>query len=77
MKKISPRTEREKILSSLKKALGIAGFKVEKLWGEQIEDRGSQITFSALGQQAPLEEKDKWDPRLCKAEERSKRFLTR
>jgi hydroxymethylpyrimidine pyrophosphatase-like HAD family hydrolase len=23
-----------------------------------IEDRGSQITFSALGQQAPLEEKD-------------------
>ena len=26
-----------------------------------VEDRGSQITFSALGQQAPLEEKEKWD----------------
>ena len=31
-----------------------------------IEDRGSQITFSALGQQAPLEEKKKWDPDFAK-----------
>jgi hypothetical protein len=58
--------QKEKIVSSLKKALGVAGFKFEKLWGEQIEDRGSQITFSALGQQAPLEEKDKWDPDFAK-----------
>ena len=58
--------EREKILSSLKKAIEVAGFKIEKLWGEQIEDRGSQITFSALGQQAPLEEKEKWDPDFAK-----------
>ena len=58
--------EREKILNSLKKAIGVAGFKIEKLWGEQIEDRGSQITFSALGQQAPLEEKEKWDPDFAK-----------
>ena len=28
--------------------------------GEAIEDRGSQVTFSALGQLAPLEEKYKW-----------------
>jgi hypothetical protein len=54
--------QREKIRSSLKKALAAAGFKVEKTWGEVIEDRGSQITYSALGQQAPLEAKDKWDP---------------
>jgi len=58
--------EREKILSSLKKAIGVVDFKIDKLWGEQIEDRGSQITFSALGQQAPLEEKEKWDPDLTK-----------
>jgi phosphomannomutase len=45
--------QREKILSSFKKALAAAGFKVEKTWGEVIEDRGSQITFSALGQQPP------------------------
>ncbi len=31
-------------------------------WGEILEDRGSQITFSALGQQAPHDEKQAWDP---------------
>ncbi len=31
-------------------------------WGDIIEDRGSQITFSALGQRAPVEEKVAWDP---------------
>ena len=31
-------------------------------WGEVLEDRGSQVTFSALGQQAPLEAKKVWDP---------------
>jgi phosphomannomutase len=54
--------EKEKIVDSLKKAIEASGFKAEKVWGEQIEDRGSQITFSALGQKAPLDEKDKWDP---------------
>jgi HAD superfamily hydrolase (TIGR01484 family) len=58
--------QKEKIVSSFNKALAIAGFKVEKVWGEVIEDRGSQITFSALGQQAPLEEKEKWDPDFTK-----------
>ena len=58
--------EKKKIICSLKKAVAEAGFKVEKVWGEAIEDRGSQITFSALGQQAPLEEKDKWDPDYAK-----------
>ena len=58
--------EKEKIICSLKKAVAEAGFKVEKVWGETIEDRGSQITFSALGQQAPLKEKDKWDPDYTK-----------
>jgi phosphomannomutase len=58
--------QREKILSSFKKALASAGFKVEKTWGKVIEDRGSQITFSALGQQAPLDEKGKWDPDYAK-----------
>ena len=58
--------EKKRILSSIEKALGVAGFKVEKVWGEVIEDRRSQITFSALGQQAPLEEKSKWDPDFTK-----------
>ena len=58
--------QKGKIISSLKQALAAAGFKVEKTWGEQIEDRGSQITYSALGQQAPIEEKKKWDPDFTK-----------
>jgi HAD superfamily hydrolase (TIGR01484 family) len=58
--------EKEKIVSSLEKAVEQAGFKAAKVWGEVIEDRGSQITFSALGQQAPLEEKNKWDPDYAK-----------
>jgi phosphomannomutase len=58
--------EKQKIISSLQKAVAVAGFKVEKIWGEAIEDRGSQITYSALGQQAPLEEKGKWDPDFAK-----------
>jgi HAD superfamily hydrolase (TIGR01484 family) len=58
--------QKRKIITSLKKALGEAGYKVEQVWGEIIEDRGSQITFSALGQQAPLKDKDKWDPDYAK-----------
>jgi hypothetical protein len=58
--------QREKIIGSLNKALGLSGFKQEKLWGKLIEDRGSQITFSALGQQAPIEDKKRWDPDFAK-----------
>jgi HAD superfamily hydrolase (TIGR01484 family) len=31
-------------------------------WGPILEDRGSQITFSALGQAAPVDAKKAWDP---------------
>lgn len=54
--------ESQKIRDSLKAAVEQAGYAHEQVWGEQIEDRGSQVTFSALGQQAPLEAKDQWDP---------------
>jgi len=54
--------EKEKIISNLNKAIEESGFKADKTWGEQIDDRGSQITFSALGQQAPLSAKKDWDP---------------
>ena len=43
-----------------------AKIRSERVWGEVIEDRGSQVTLSALGQQAPLEEKEKWDPDFSK-----------
>ena len=58
--------EKDTIVSSLKKVMNEADFKIEKTWGEVIEDRGSQITCSALGQEAPIAEKKKWDPDYCK-----------
>lgn len=58
--------EKEKIVNALNSAVKQSGFIVEKTWGEQIEDRGSQITFSALGQKAPLEPKKAWDPKFAK-----------
>jgi HAD superfamily hydrolase (TIGR01484 family) len=58
--------EKKQIIGSMTKAIEETGFKEKKVWGETIEDRGSQITFSALGQQAPLEEKIKWDPDFTK-----------
>ena len=58
--------EKLKIVTALSKAVEDAGFKVVRVWGETIEDRGSQITYSALGQQAPLNEKSKWDPDYAK-----------
>jgi hypothetical protein len=58
--------QRQKILDALRQTIDQTGEKATKTWGEVIEDRGSQITFSALGQQAPLEEKKKWDPDFAK-----------
>jgi HAD superfamily hydrolase (TIGR01484 family) len=59
-------TEKEKIVVSFNKAIETAGSKAERVWGETIEDRGSQITYSALGQQAPLVQKEKWDANYAK-----------
>jgi phosphomannomutase len=58
--------EKKKIIVALDQAVRQAGFKAEKHWGDLIEDRDSQITFSALGQAAPLAEKEKWDPDFAK-----------
>lgn len=58
--------EKEKIVAALKRAAVLAELEIGRTWGEQIEDRGSQITFSALGQRAPLEAKKSWDPGFAK-----------
>ena len=58
--------EKKKILASLQEATETPDLKPTKTWGELIQDRGSQITFSGLGQEAPLEEKKKWDPDFSK-----------
>ena len=61
--------EKERIIRGLNKAIDQSGFRFAEPWGDLIEDRGSQITFSALGQEAPLDEKKTWDSRLQEAQE--------
>ena len=58
--------EKKKIIDAFNASLEATGFQPEETWGERIEDRGSQITFSALGQQAPIEAKEHWDPKFEK-----------
>ncbi len=59
-------TTKAKILEAFDASLEATGFVPEQTWGERIEDRGSQITFSALGQQAPIDAKEHWDPDFAK-----------
>ncbi|QNQ08459.1 HAD-IIB family hydrolase [Sphingomonas alpina] len=58
--------QKQAIFAAFDAALTATGFVPEQVWGERIEDRGSQITFSALGQQAPLDAKEHWDPDFAK-----------
>ena len=59
-------SERRHIIAALHDALEKSGMMAPETWGEVIEDRGSQITLSALGQQAPLSAKAFWDPDFTK-----------
>lgn len=54
--------ERAKAKEALERNAREQGIWYSHAWGERIEDRGSQITFSALGQLAPIEAKEAWDP---------------
>ena len=54
--------EKIKILWVLNKAIDDLQLRPTQTWWELVEDRGTQITYSALGQQAPLEAKHVWDP---------------
>ncbi|MDB5701083.1 MAG: family hydrolase [Sphingomonadales bacterium] len=58
--------QKQAIFAAFDASLAATGFIPAQTWGERIEDRGSQITFSALGQQAPLEAKSVWDPDFAK-----------
>ncbi len=59
--------QKDRIRKALAQALVESHFvQPYQLWGEQLEDRGGEMTFSALGQEAPLEEKEKYDPDKAK-----------
>ncbi|PIR47307.1 HAD family hydrolase [Candidatus Uhrbacteria bacterium CG10_big_fil_rev_8_21_14_0_10_50_16] len=53
--------ERSRIMDAFDKAFKEINYQQpDKVYGEVIEDRGTQITYSALGQQAPVDEKEAW-----------------
>lgn len=54
--------EIKQIMSAFDRALDEYGFDETELCCERIENRGTQVTFSALGQKAPLDRKAVWDP---------------
>ena len=58
--------QKDKIINSFNKVLATLDFDHQQVWGEIVQDRGSQITFSALGQEAPLDAKKQYDPDFTK-----------
>ena len=54
--------ERKEIISALNDAIKETGIDLSGAYGEIIEDRGSQVTFSGKGQDAPIALKKTWDP---------------
>ncbi|MBI4738937.1 HAD-IIB family hydrolase [Candidatus Woesearchaeota archaeon] len=57
-----PSSDKQRITIAFNSVIDQLAFRPQQQWGELIEDRGSQITYSALGQQAPLHVKETWDP---------------
>jgi phosphomannomutase len=54
--------EKTRALAAVEQEARRLGLWEPKTWGPILEDRGSQITFSALGQAAPVAAKSAWDP---------------
>jgi HAD superfamily hydrolase (TIGR01484 family) len=54
--------EKQRALTAVEEEARRLGLWASETWGDILEDRGSQITFSALGQKAPLDAKIAWDP---------------
>ncbi|MCU1393069.1 MAG: HAD-superfamily hydrolase subfamily [Ilumatobacteraceae bacterium] len=59
-------TDKDTIVRALHDMMSALGYSRTSEWGDVIEDRGSQITFSALGQAAPLAVKREFDPDCSK-----------
>jgi phosphomannomutase len=61
--------EKKKITIALNKGIDDLGYREKEIYGETVEDRGSQITFSILGQDIAdvlglegVARKEAWDP---------------
>jgi len=66
--------QKQRIRDAFRKAVQEVDFIPAKHYGETLEDRGTQFTFSALGQDAPVALKKDWDPDVQKRQ-KLKRIL--
>ena len=66
---VLPDLDKEDIRIAFRHVIPMLSYELGTSFGPRIEDRECQITFSALGQNAPLEEKAKWDPTTIKRQE--------
>jgi phosphomannomutase len=57
-----PEADRQAITAALSEIITTLKLEPTEQYGELIEDRRTQITYSGLGQQAPLTKKEHWDP---------------
>jgi HAD superfamily hydrolase (TIGR01484 family) len=55
-------SQKHTIIASLEAGIDQSGYRIKNPKGSLIEDRGSQITYSALGQDASPPDKKAWDP---------------
>ncbi|HEY4505312.1 MAG TPA: HAD-IIB family hydrolase [Candidatus Paceibacterota bacterium] len=60
------KSERDRIIRAFSEVISEIGLDLTNTYGDVVEDRGSQITFSGLGQSAPLSIKIAWDPNQAK-----------
>jgi phosphomannomutase len=61
-------SEKDHAFQVLRNGAENLGLWTNDTWGPALEDRGSQITYSALGQNAPDAVKSAWDPDNSKKE---------
>lgn len=64
-----PEGDKQRIIDALNKGFDDLGYREPRVYGDTVEDRGSQITFSVLGQdivtelgEKGVELKEAWDP---------------
>jgi len=60
--------EKNRAMEVLRDGAEKLGFWTKATWGPALEDRGSQVTYSALGQNAPADAKSGWDQNNSKKE---------
>ena len=73
---IFTQAEKDEIITALNKGFDDLGYRADKIYGDDIEDRESQITFSVLGQdivdvlgEEGVRQKEAWDPDDAKKQE--------